>query len=72
MYDELGEGQVEGRLVEGQLLGNRRTDVDRWEAGAQAATNDADGSTAATASAPSRRTSSAVSAPGPAPTSSAR
>jgi hypothetical protein len=37
----------------------------------QAATNGGDGSAAATCAAPSRRTSSPVSAPGPQPTSSA-
>ena len=49
----------------------RRTSAPGLRARA-AATNGSDGSTAATAAGPSRSTSSAVSAPGPQPTSIAR
>ena len=71
VHDELSKGRVECAVVEGQLLGCGPLDVDPGAALA-AATNGSEGSTADTASAPSRVTSSVVSAPGPEPTSSTR
>ena len=70
MDDELREGRVERPVLERQPLGGRLVHVDAGNRVRMAATNGWDGSTAATDAAPSRATSSAVSAPGPQPTSS--
>ena len=69
MQHQLGEGGIEAGVFEGDRLGAALTDVDPWVAGRVAATNGSDGSSAATADAPNRRTSAVVSAPGPQPTS---
>ena len=63
MHDELGQGSFEVVVGEGQLLGDTGPDIDPGKRSRAAATKEADGSTADTASAPSGSTSCAVSAP---------
>jgi hypothetical protein len=72
MHDHLGECDVEAAVGKGKLLGNAGLHVDLRKRARIAATNEADGSIAETASVPKRSTSCAVNAPGPQPTSSAR
>ena len=72
VHDELRERRAEDRVVEGEPLGGRAPTSTPGKRSRAAATNASDGSTAATSCVPSRRMSSAVSAPGPQPTSSTR
>ena len=71
--DELRERRVERVVRERQALGGRLLDRDARDAApVRPPTNGSDGSTAVTRSGPTRATSSAVSAPGPQPTSITR
>ena len=72
VHDELRERDVERAVGERQLLGGGTPDVDAGMAVAGGRDERLGRVDGATASAPSRSTSSAVSAPGPQPTSSAR
>src|SRR3954449_70426 len=68
---ELGERRIEAASFERQILSARMTWTPGWRP-RRAATNSSDGSTAVTRSGPALRASSAVSAPGPHPTSRTR
>jgi hypothetical protein len=72
MDDQLRQRGAERAVGERQLPGRRLPDVRSWQTFPRRGGNDADGSTALTDSAPTRLANSAVSAPGPHPTSSTR